>query len=133
LYKKSFQIVKFAIVGFLNTSLGIVLYIFFVKQGVYYQYALIIDYVCGIMTGYFLNSYWTFAGAINSKFVFIKYVTVYLFLYFVNSLLLEFIVKHCFITPIYGQIIAFSVISIISFLFQRSWVFKLMVSKIHRS
>ena len=116
---------RFLIVGGINTGLMWLLYLFLVLViDWHYTVALAVDYVCGILLGYVMNRYWTFAShgrQINS---FPRYALTYVVLFFFNLLLLGLLVEMDLLGPVTGQLVAFSVVTVCSFVSQNYWVFR---------
>jgi putative flippase GtrA len=121
------KITKFFIVGASNTLLVYLFFIALVKLGVNYKIALFFDYVFGILFGYFLNRYWTFSSNKHRR-SFIKYVTLYIGIFLLNSLLLILSVDFFLLDPILSQFFIIGVISLVSFAVQNNWVFNSKVN-----
>lgn len=118
------KIAKFALVGAANTLFCYFLYVLLVQQGVHYNLALAFDYAVGIVTGYLLNRFWTFASHGRPHWGFGKYVLTYIGVFFANATLLNLIVELLLTGPVMGQFIALSMVTLSSFLVQKHWVFK---------
>ena len=118
--------VKFLLVGGFNTIAMYLLYWFLVRQGLHYNIALLIDYTVGIVTGYLMNRFWTFArhGNWHPHHGFLKYCLAYGLVYVVNCILLSMIVENRISGPEIGQIVALGGATVFSFLLQNFWVFK---------
>ena len=116
------KITKFFIVGASNTLLVYLFYIVLVKLGVNYKIALFFDYIFGILFGYYLNRYWTFYSHQHRR-SFIKYITLYVGIFLLNSLLLILSVDFFLLDPILSQFIIIGAISLVSFSVQNNWVF----------
>lgn len=116
------KITKFLIVGASNTLLAYLFYIVLVKSGVNYKIALFFDYVFGILFGYFLNRYWTFSSNKHRR-SFTKYISLYVGIFLLNSLLLILLVDFFLLDPILSQFFIIGVISLVSFAVQNNWVF----------
>ena len=118
------KIVKFLIVGGTNTLLMYLLYLGLIYLGMHYGLALALDYVCGVLLGYILNRHWTFAShgkQINS---FPRYVLTYVGVFAGNMALLVLFVESGLLGPELGQLIAFGLVTVMSFILQNAWVFK---------
>ena len=116
------KITKFFIVGASNTLLVYLFYIVLVKLGINYKIALFFDYIFGILFGYYLNRYWTFYSHQHRR-SFIKYITLYVGIFLLNSLLLILSVDFFLLDPILSQFIIIGAISLVSFAVQNNWVF----------
>lgn len=118
------KIAKFTLAGILNTGLTYALYVILVKLGVHYPLALAMDYAFGTLMGYLLNRFWTFADQGNPSRSFIKYLATYVGVYLGNWALLAILVERGITGPILGQLIALGVVTLLSYLAQRHWVFR---------
>lgn len=126
-------IVRFVIVGGFNTALTYGVYCFFLYLDFHYQLALLCEYSVGICVGYILNRHWTFVEQdkvdrenVQSNKVatsFMRYATTYGGVYLGNVVLLSAIVEMGWLSPLVGQIIALALISLVSFVMQKYWVF----------
>lgn len=67
--KKSFlQLIKFGLIGILNTLVDIaVFYVLNTVFGIYYIVANVISFSCGVINSYFFNSRWTFKTENNNS------------------------------------------------------------------
>lgn len=117
------KIFRFILVGSVNTIAMYILYVIMVFVGLDYNIALIIDYVVGIIAGYMMHRYWTFAANTSVMKSFPKYCITYVGIYFINLAILNFIVRNNLLTPILGQLLALGIIVLCSFLLQNFWVF----------
>ena len=118
------QLIRFSIVGGLNTLFTYGLYLLLVYLGVFYQLALVADYSTGIAIGYLLNRSWTFSQGDKKHTRFLRYVATYLVAYLANALLLGIIVESHLLGPKLGQLAALAIVSLGSFIIQKYWVFR---------
>lgn len=88
-----------------------------------YLHALIVYYVIGIVTGYLINYYWVFTSQGNHALKFMKYLIIYIGVFFLNALFLAFMVETGILGPIISQFIILCIISLLSYLVQKYWVF----------
>lgn len=114
---------RFILVGSVNTISMYILYVVMVFIGLPYNIALIIDYVVGIIAGYMMHRYWTFAINTSVTKSFPKYCVTYIGVYFINLAILNVIVRNNLLNPIPGQLVALGSIAFCSFLLQNFWVF----------
>ena len=121
------KITRFFIVGASNTLLAYLLYVVLFKLGVDYKLALFFVYLFGIIFGYLLNRYWTFSSNKQHRLSFIKYLMWYIVVFILNLLFLIFLVDFLLLNPIYSQLFVVLIISLISFLVQKNWVFSSQV------
>ena len=117
------NIAKFALAGGLNTLFAYVVYILLIMGGMKYLHALIVDYIIGIITGYLINYYWVFISQGNHALSFIKYLIIYIGVFFLNGLFLAFMVESGISGPIISQFIILCIISLLSYLVQKYWIF----------
>lgn len=54
------QLIKFGLVGALNTLVDFAVYQLLVRLGLHYALAQCVSYSCGLLNSYFFNSRWTF-------------------------------------------------------------------------
>lgn len=118
------KIVKFALVGATNTIFCYLLYVILIQWGLNFNIALALDYAVGVVTGYLLNRFWTFASHGRPQWGFGKYVLTYVGVFFTNAALLNLIVELHLAGPVIGQFIALIIVTMGSFLLQKHWVFK---------
>ncbi len=69
--------IKFFIVGCIAFTTDIALYFLFLKLGLPSIFSKALSFVCGLLVGYVLNSFFTFNQAKISKVKFSKYILVY--------------------------------------------------------
>ncbi len=117
------KVFRFVIVGSANTMSMYLLYIVMVFVGLSFNIALIIDYIVGIIFGYVVHRYWTFADSTTVMKSFPKYCVIYVGTYFINVTILNLIVRNNMLQPILGQLVALGIVAPSSFLLQNFWVF----------
>ncbi len=119
----SVKILRFILVGSANTIGMYILYAIMVFAGFSYNIALMIDYVIGIIIGYMMHRYWTFAVKTKAMKSFPKYCATYVGVYFINLVILNGIVHSKLLNPLLGQVVALGIAVLCSFLLQNFWVF----------
>lgn len=119
------QILHFNIIGVINTGITYLLYTGLVYLGLHYQIALAADYALGIVISYQLNRRITFK-AHNRNMVagFARMVGSYAVLLSLNMGLLWLLVDQLRINKYLAQIFALGVVTVLSFLVQKLFVFK---------
>jgi putative flippase GtrA len=122
----------FLIVGAINTTLTYILYVTLVYAGWHYNLALCLDYLVGILTGYQMNRYWTFRTHGPTRRSFSRYCAVYGMLYCLNMFLLNLLVGFRLLGPVFGQLVALSMTTVVSFLLQNFWVFRGELTNVQR-
>ena len=115
---------RFVVIGVINVSINYGLYVFLLLMGVRYHLALTASYVVGIVIGYIANRNWTFSDHEYASSSFIRYIVTYLFLYSFNSLMLMLLVENNFLEPIIAQLLLLGIVASLSYIIQKSWVFK---------
>ena len=116
--------IKFILVGAVNTVATYALYVILVNAGLQYAVALTLDYLVGILSGYLMNRHWTFVSHDSTHRSLVKYITTYVLVYLINLILLSLIVGLKILDPVFGQVLALGVVTMISFLLQNFWVFQ---------
>lgn len=121
---------KFFLVGCIAFGTDISVYFILLEQGFSSFLSKGVSFICGLIIGYFLNSYFTFNKAKVSVLKFLKYLTLYLFSLLINMLSNEYALIKIAQTNFneYGFIIAVifaTLLSlIINFLGLRYYVFR---------
>ena len=121
------KITRFFMVGLSNTLLTYLFYVLLIKLELDYKLALFFVYLFGIIFGYLLNRYWTFSSNKQHRLSFIKYLMWYIIVFILNLLFLIFLVDFLLLNPIYSQLFVVLIISLVSFLVQKNWVFSSQV------
>lgn len=122
--EEQIKLIKFLISGTLNTAINYAVYVLFIYLGMHHNVALACDYAFGIILGYLLNRYWTFASHENTTLSFLKYCSSYIILFLANLALLNLFIEQFNLGPNIAQLIAFTIVIGSSFFIQRFWVFK---------
>ena len=119
------QFIKFNIIGVVNT---VITYLIF--GGIYCLtnsklLGLLGDYSFGILFSFFANRYFTF-GLYDKKFVkqMVKMVITYIVIFFINLGILSLLTNTCMLNTYISQFIALLLITFLSFLNQRFFVFR---------
>jgi putative flippase GtrA len=124
------QFIKFNLVGIVNTGLTYLIYSGLVYLGLNYLVALILEYVVGIIFSFFLNKTFTFRVRNSSTWgMFFRMVAVYLIALAVNVGLLRLAVGYWGLNPYFSQVIALGFVSILTFVFQRNFVYRVQHTK----
>ena len=116
--------IKFVMAGGMNTTVNYVIYVALVHAGLHYNLALILEYMLGTLSGYLMNRYWTFASHGRTYSSFPKYGATCGILYVINVITLNLIVGFGLLDPVFGQVLALGVATVINFLLQNFWVFR---------
>lgn len=124
------QFIRFLLVGLFNTGFG-----FAVIYGCMYLLGLgpvvsnIIGYLCGLVTSYLLNKFFTFKSASRSKAELGRFIAVFLLAYFANMLVLLLCIKIAGMHEAIAQIVAGVFYVATSYLLNKFYVFR----ELHRN
>jgi len=120
-----FKALKFGIVGVVATCLNYGSFALLCKLlGVYYLASSALGYILGLIIGYYLNKYWTFINQINKiKNYFWGYIIVYVISLIASQLLLLIQVETLNMNPMYSNIFAIILSSIMNFIGINYFVF----------
>jgi len=127
LKKESFtQLVRFGLVGVMNTLVDFCVYQLLVWLGTYYVLAQCISYACGLLNSYFFNSRWTFRQEKKyTKKEFIRFLIVNLCTLALSVILLRVCYESLGIT---NNLIAKGIVTIfvmlVNFIANKLFVFK---------
>ncbi|MGG0175157.1 GtrA family protein [Gottfriedia acidiceleris] len=120
------SLVKFGIVGLLNTGVDFIVFtlLIYVFTNLPYVFAQVISYTCGIFNSYLLNKSWTFKSKNqNSNQEKIRFVIVNL----LTLLLTLFILKVCSgwvgLSVIVSKLVATCISVLVNYAGSRYWVF----------
>ncbi|MGG1514058.1 GtrA family protein [Paenibacillus oryzisoli] len=118
------QIVKFIIVGVINTGVGFLSYILLLKfTTLHYLFALVLAHIIGVLNSYLLNSNWTFqAGSHNFKTI-VKFCATYAITLLFNLALLPIFVRYISGNKVFSQLLVIIITTVISFISQKYWAF----------
>jgi putative flippase GtrA len=120
------QFVKFGIVGVSNTLLAFTIYTVLLKVfGVWYLAASAIGFVVGAVNGFLLNRRWTFAGHVGDALTPVRWGVVQGCGLALNEGLLYLFVDGANIEKLLGQALATVVVTVITFLVNRAWTFRM--------
>ncbi len=117
------RIVKFVIAGGITTLTTYLIFALLVISGIKYQTALICEYAAGIIIGYSLQRSWTFKSGVKLSQSFLKYLTLYVLIYFANRLSLQYLIEIKAYNSLISQGFCLLVLSAISFIIQRKIIF----------
>jgi len=117
---------KFGIVGIISTIINYSVFALLYKTfELYYIFSSVMGYICGLSLGYLLNKYWTYIDQIDkTKSYIFEYFILYMISLFVSQLFLFSVVEIIFINPMYANILAIGLSTIMNFLGTNFFVFK---------
>jgi len=118
--------IKFGLVGILSTIFNYGVFVFLYKTiNVYYIVSSVTGYVSGLLLGYLLNKNWTFVSQIDkSKSYIVGYITVYVLSLLSSQALLFSLVEFLFLNPLYANIFAIVLSTVLNFFGIYFFVFK---------
>jgi putative flippase GtrA len=115
----------FLLVGSANTLIGYGIFgLAYKALGLNYNIALLIAYTLGVLIGYGNHRRVTFKSTSSHRQAFTRFVMTYLLIYGLNAGLLIGFSELAGLDPLIGQAISLVLVTIISFVVQRTWVFK---------
>lgn len=121
------QLIKYNVVGVMNTAVDFIVYQILMFLGVHYALAQCLSYSCGIVNSYFFNSRWTFRGG-EKKYTssqFLRFILVNLISLAVSVALLKVCYQVIGIeSDLYSKAIVTPVVMVINFLGTKLFVFR---------
>jgi putative flippase GtrA len=117
------QIVRFGIVGVLNTGIGLAVYKVAIDVGIPYPLASVLAYAVGAVNSYTLNRIWTFRAGAFSGTSFARWAVVQLVAVGINELVLVTLVEGLSVDRVVAQGFALVVASAVMFVLGRQWAF----------
>ena len=126
IYNFLMKAIKFGIVGVISTIVNYGSFAFLYKIiYFYYLFSSITGYIAGLLIGYFLNKNWTFVAQVDKeKIYFFGYVTVYVVSLVSSQLLLISLVEGIKLNPLFANIFAIGLSTIMNFFGTYLFVFK---------
>jgi putative flippase GtrA len=118
------QLVRYHIVGLINTAATYALYAALVLAGVPHAWALVADYAAGIALGFWLNRRYTFEHRAPWQPALAKLIAMYVPLLALNEVLLYLLVDVGHADKLLAQLFALLVVAVLSFLAQKMIVFR---------
>lgn len=121
---KLIEFQKFITVGALRTILGYFIYSIFIYLNFSTNLALFMDYAFGITTGFFANKYWTFNTNGQLKHEALRYLLFNVLLFFVNSILLNFLISQLSVSAYLAQLVVLVLLTFVSYVIQSKYIFR---------
>jgi putative flippase GtrA len=118
------QILKYLLVGIINTIVGYGIIFFLMFVGVSPEVSNIVGYAVGISVSYVLNKIYTFQSKAHPKKEFPKFVLSLLASYTLNFLTLVLCIHILKINPYISQIISGAVYTLSGFVFLKYFAFR---------
>ena len=123
------QIIKFNIVGVINTLITYGIYSALVFIGLRDVIALCLEYMVGIVISFFLNHKYTFGLEKYTFVMFLKMVLTYVPSLFLNFWLLLFFTLKLGYNSYIAQIFSLIIVTGLTFILQKKYVFRLKEEK----
>ena len=120
------QFFKYAIVGFINLVLSLLLFLLLLKVfGIEYLVAFTVTWLFGILLTYVINFIWVFKpeDKIEFRIRLPKFLLVYIASYIVNLLILHLIVENFGYDPFWVQFFILPLVVLINFFGFKYWVY----------
>jgi putative flippase GtrA len=117
------KLLKFSLIGLINTLITIISYIVLVKLGVNYILANCISYMIGLLNSYYWNKKWVFNYNEQHISVFVKFIIVNLFVLGINTLSIYLCVHNFGLNHYFAQLIATAIGMIFNFILNSKWTF----------
>jgi len=117
----SYEVVRFLLVGILNTTVGYLLFVifyFFIQIKIY---ALIFAYLIGILVNY--KTYSDFVFTIRDKRIFINFLFIYLSIFTFNTVILKLLTEALTINVYIAQFIAICMVTPVLYILNKKYVF----------
>ena len=119
------RLIVFGTVGSCNTLVCYALYAALVRAlGWHHNTALVADYAFGAVLGFTTHRLSTFADRKHVKHPFRKYLTTLAVSFLLNLALLNCIVATRLLNPLAGQAVAIGLVTLVSYMLQKHWVFR---------
>jgi putative flippase GtrA len=122
------QFLKFGIVGVSNTLITFAVYTVLLKVfGVWYLAASAIGFIAGATNGFLLNRRWTFRGHVGDALTPVRWMIVQGCGLLANLGLIYLFVSGAGLDKLLGQACATAIVTVITFLVNRAWTFRMHV------
>ncbi|WP_420841369.1 GtrA family protein [Enterovibrio baiacu] len=117
------RIIRFLIVGFINTIFGYSIYALFIFLGFGYQFSVLIATFLGVIFNYFSFGRLVFHSEIGTGNA-IKFTFSYVIAYLINIVSLHFLIDVNGNNPYFSQILVLFPVVIVNWFLMNKWVFK---------
>ena len=117
------QVIRYGIVGVINTIVGYGIYYLMLYLGYKYTIALTLGSIIGVSCSFMLNKFWTFRsrGKIGKELL--RFLIMYGCAYIMNLVMLIFAVEKCQLNPKIAQVIILLMITTTTYFGNRIWCF----------
>lgn len=119
------QFFKYSLVGISNVAVSLLFFYSMIYLfSVHYLVANIIAFIAGLTNSYIFNNKWVFrSNSIDPK-TSLKFLSVNLTNFIINSLLLVFFVEQVALSPFWAQPIIILITTVLGFFLNKFWVFR---------
>lgn len=117
------QLIKYIIVGAINTIAGYSIILFLINIGLLAELSNFLGYAVVWILSYELNKQFTFKFSDQSKKVFLKYISTMLIVYCVNLTILIILFRFLDFNIYLAQLIASIAYTLIGYSISKKWVF----------
>lgn len=122
--KDSVYVIKFMLIGALNTAVGYGVYVLLVQLGLSYVSSLVFSYITGIIHSYAWNRYWNFRSMSPLGIETVRFVSAYAASFCINLVILRTFIEGHSAQPFIAQAFAIVLTAPAAFLLMRYWVFQ---------
>lgn len=123
--KKSVQVVKFCLIGAVNTGVDVIVFTILTFFGMHYLAAQCISYVCGGFNSYLMNRTWTFQRpGTSNRYECVKFLAVSCLTLLLTSGLLTLLYDDARLPILLCKCIATGAGVSVNYLGSRLWVFR---------
>lgn len=118
------QKIRFLLVGGFNTVLAYCVFAILLLIGLPYLLALIIQYIITVNVSVLTMRYYVFKSEGDFLKEYCKACSVYVFMFFFNSLVLSFLVEICKMPELWGQALYLTISTILTYIFHKYFSFR---------
>jgi len=122
-FAMSEQLIRFAIIGVLNTVIGYGVYYLLLFLRVHYMIAAVASFVFGTLNSFIWNKLWVFRSPNRPHAELPKFVAVYLATLCINLIFLPVLVEGLKIDPRIAQLFFIFILPLFTFLGHKYWSF----------
>jgi putative flippase GtrA len=117
------QMLKFGMIGAVNTGIDFGVFTLLTLCGWSYLPAQCLSYTCGVLNSYVMNRSWTFKESRHSKFAFLKFTFLNLFVLLITSSLLALLLHNAGWSIWISKLCATGAGVLVNYAGSRVWVF----------
>ena len=121
--KRPYELIKFCLVGAVNTGVDFTVFTVLSNMGVLLLVAQVVSYTCGVLNSFLLNRTWTFRGRGHSSGQLIRFLALNLGTLTITYRLLVYFQHHLVWPLLVCKLVATVVSFVINFVGSRLWIF----------